>query len=57
MAGEGPGIEQGEVGEEKLVLNNGFKFCLTSGEPHMGDIKHDLDRFHRSHFGKSVEPE
>ena len=46
---------------EKSVLNHGLKFCPTPGEPHMGDIRRDLDRFHRSlrlkcHFGKLVEP-
>ena len=39
---------------EKKVLSNGLKFCPTPGEPHMGDVRRDLDKFHRSlhHFGK-----
>ena len=42
---------------ERKVLSNGLKFCPTPGEPHMGDVRRDLDKFHRSlrlkhHFGK-----
>ena len=43
--------------DEKSVLKNGLKFCPTPGEPHMGETRRDLARFHRSsrlkfHFGK-----
>ena len=46
---------------EKSVLRNGLKFCPTPGEPHMGETRRDLDRFHRSlrlkcHFGKDQTP-
>ena len=46
---------------EKSVLRNGLKFCPTPGEPHMGETRCDLDRFHCSlrlkcHFGKDQTP-
>ena len=42
---------------KKSVLINGLKFCPTPGEPHMGETRRDLGRFHRPlrlecHFGK-----
>ena len=33
---------------EHKILNKGLNFCPTPGEPHMGDIRRDLDHFHRS---------
>ena len=44
---------------ERKVLSNGLKFCPTPGEPHMGDVRRDLDKFHRSlrlkhHFDKTT---
>ena len=33
---------------ENKILNKGLNFCPTPGEPNMGDVRRDLDRFHRS---------
>ena len=33
---------------EKTVLRNGLKFCPLPGEPHLGDTRPDLDKYHRS---------
>ena len=33
---------------EKNILNKGLNFCPTPGEPDMGEIRRDLDRYHRS---------
>ena len=35
-------------GPQLEILNRGLKFCPTPGEAHMGDIRRDLDRYHRS---------
>ena len=45
---------------QRLILNKGLKFCPTPGEPQMGDLRRDLDKFHRSlrlqcHFSKQDE--
>ena len=42
---------------EKSVLKYSLKFCPTPGEPHIGETRCNLDRFHCSlrlkcHFGK-----
>ena len=34
--------------DEMLVLSKGLSFCRTPGEADMGDLKRDLDRFHRN---------
>ena len=46
---------------EKSVLRNGLKFCPTPGQPHIGETRCDLDRFHCSlrlkcDFGKDQTP-
>ncbi len=46
------------TGPELSVLRKGLTFCPTPGEPDMGELRRDLDRFHRnlklkSHFSKS----
>ena len=33
---------------ENNLLNKGLNFCPTPGEPNMGEIRRDLDKFHRS---------
>ena len=33
---------------QRDILNKGLKFCPTPGEPQMGDLRKDLDRYHRS---------
>ena len=33
---------------QKEILNKGLKFCPTPGEPQMGDLRKDLDKYHRS---------
>ena len=45
---------------QEEVLNKGLKFCPTPGEPQMGDLQRDLDKFHCSlslqcHFNKKDE--
>ena len=30
------------------ILNKGLKFCPTPGEAQMGDLRRDLDKYHRS---------
>ena len=32
---------------ERSLLERGLNFCPTPGEPHMGDLRRDLDQFHR----------
>ena len=32
---------------ERSLLSKGLNFCPTPGEPELGDIKRDLDIFHR----------
>ena len=33
--------------DELSLLERGLNFCPTPGEPHMGDLRRDLDNFHR----------
>ena len=33
---------------ETCLLEKGLNFCPTPGEPHLGEIRRDLDRFHRN---------
>ena len=33
---------------ELSLLEKGLSFCPTPGEPHMGDLRRDLDKFHRN---------
>ena len=45
---------------QREILNKGLKFCPTPGEPQMGELRRDLDKFHRSlrlqcHFKKHDE--
>ena len=45
---------------QKEILNKGLKFCPTLGEPQMGDLRRDLDKYHRSlrlkcYFNKRYE--
>ena len=45
-------------GPELSVLRKGLTFCPTPGEPDMGELRRDLDKFHRnlklkSHFEKT----
>ena len=40
---------------QREILNKGLKFCPTPGEAQMGDLRWDLDKYHRwlrlkSHF-------
>ena len=34
--------------QEHEILNKGLNFCPTPGDPDMGEIRRDLDRYHRS---------
>ena len=43
---------------EHTLLERGLNFCPTPGEPHMGDLRRDLDSFHSNLRIKSFfEPE
>ena len=33
---------------QREILNKGLKFCQTPGEAQMGDLRRDLDKYHRS---------
>ena len=33
---------------QREILNKGLKFCPTPGEAQMGDLRRDLDKYHRS---------
>ena len=35
-------------GPQLEILNRGLKFCPTPGEARMGDLRRDLDKYHRS---------
>ena len=35
-------------GPQLEILNRGLKFCHTPGKARMGDLRRDLDKYHRS---------